>query len=68
MTLIKRLWIACKSDIVSIIDITGTSILKNHNLLTFHNDYKAIRDDWRFLVDDADILESLYQEIQNEKK
>lgn len=33
---------------------------------TLHDDWKAIQDDWRFLVDDADILESLYQEIEND--
>ena len=35
---------------------------------TLHDDWIAIQDDWRFLVDDADIYESLYQELENEKK
>ena len=65
MTLIKRLWITCRTGIGSIIDIAGTSRLKNHNLGTFHDDYKAIRDDWRCIVDDADILESWYNKNEN---
>lgn len=65
MTLIKRLWIACKSGIASIIDITGTSTCKDSISLMSYDDYKAIRDDWRFIVDDADILESLYNKNEN---
>ena len=33
---------------------------------TFQDDRKAIQNDWRFIVDDADILESLYHEIEND--
>lgn len=46
--------------------IFNTNITKEPK--TFNDDWKNIQDDWRFLVDDADILESLYQEIENEKK
>lgn len=44
--------------------IFNTNITKEPK--TVQNDYKTIQDDWRFLVDDADILESLYQEIEND--
>ena len=44
--------------------IFNTNITKEPK--TLKDDYKAIQDDWRFLVDDVDILESLYQEIEND--
>lgn len=44
--------------------IFNTNITKEPK--TLHDDWKNIQNDWRFLVDDADILESLYQEIEND--
>lgn len=44
--------------------IFNTNITKEPK--TLHDDWKSIQDDWRFLVDDVDILESLYQKIEND--
>ena len=60
------MWKHFLKRIISAFDLFGITTIEEPK--TLHDDWKAIQDDWRFLVDDADIFESLYKEIENEKK
>ena len=57
---LNNMW---KSFLKRLNSIFNTNIAKEPK--TLQDDRKVIQSDWRFLVDDADILESLYNKNEN---
>ena len=58
------MWKSFLTRITSAFDLFGIFSIEKPK--TLHDDFKAIQDDWSFLVDEADVFESLYREIEND--